>query len=72
LHTVKVFPGSQPDPPASGLGVHKKQGEDTAGTAESSWPKGYPILYGVMVSTQSSGKKKQEGTFRVMAFFFPS
>ncbi|KAK4824954.1 hypothetical protein QYF61_021642 [Mycteria americana] len=34
LHTVKAFAASHPTPPASRLGVHKKLGGDTAGTAD--------------------------------------
>ena len=34
LHRVKAFAASHPTPPASRLGVHKKLGGDTAGTAD--------------------------------------
>ena len=34
LHRVKAFSASHPTPPASRLGVHKKLGGDTAGTAD--------------------------------------
>ena len=34
LHTVKAFPASHPNPPASRQGVHKKLCGDTAGTAD--------------------------------------
>ena len=39
-----------PHPPASRLGVQKELGGDTAGTADSNWPKGYFISYDVMLS----------------------
>ena len=34
LHRVKVFAASHTALPASRLGVHKKMGEDTVGTAD--------------------------------------
>ena len=34
LHRVKAFSAPHPTPPVSGLGVHKKLGGDTAGTAD--------------------------------------
>jgi len=33
-HRVKAFSASYPTPPVSGLGVHKKLGGGTAGTAD--------------------------------------
>jgi len=50
LYRVKAFSASHITPPASGLGVHKKLGVDTAGTANPNWPKGYSIPYDVMLS----------------------
>ena len=40
-------------PPARRLGMHKKLGGDTAGTADPNWPKGYPIPYVVVLSNKS-------------------
>ena len=42
-HSVQVFSASHAAPPASGLGVHKNLGGDTARTADRSWPNGYAI-----------------------------
>jgi len=40
--------------PVSRLGVHKKLGGDTTGTADPNQQKGYSILYEVMLSKKSS------------------
>ena len=49
LDRVKAFAASHTTPPARRLGVHKKLGGDTAGTADPTWPKGYSIPYGIML-----------------------
>jgi len=54
----KHFPASHTIPPVSRLGVHKKLAEDTAGSADPNWPKGYSIPYDIMLSIQSQWKKK--------------
>ena len=53
--------------------VHKKLGGGTAGTADPSWPKGYSIPYGIMLTAYKDGERRRKGrTFGVMAFVFPS
>jgi len=42
-------------PPNSRLGVGKKKGADTSGTADPKWPNGYPIPYDTMLSNKSWG-----------------
>jgi len=49
LHSIKASSASHTAPTASGLRVHKELGG--AGTADPDWPKGYSILYGIMLST---------------------
>ena len=56
LNKVKAFSASHTAPPVSRMGVHKKLGGDTAGTADPNWPKGYPLPYDVIHSKQSSGR----------------
>jgi len=50
LHSVKAFSASHPLSPARRLGVHKKLGGDTAGTADPNWPKGFSIPYDITLS----------------------
>ena len=69
LHSVKGFSAPHPAPPASRLGVHKKLGGDTAGTADPKWPKGYPTSYDAAIK---AAEKEKGGMFRVMVFVFPS
>jgi len=45
-------------PPVGGLGVHKKLGGDTSGTADPNWPKGYPTPYDVILSNNQLGKEE--------------
>jgi len=47
----------------SRLEVGKKLGGDTAGTNDSKWPKGYAVLYDVMLSNKSWGNEKGEGVW---------
>jgi len=49
-YTVKASSASPTTQPANGLGVHKKLGGDTAGTADPNGPKGYSIPYDIMLS----------------------
>jgi len=54
LHRVKVFSAPHTTgPPASRLGMNKKLGGDTAGTADPSGPKGCPIPCDVMLSNKT-------------------
>ena len=57
LRSIKAFSVSQPAAPASRLGVHKKLGGATAGTADPNCPKGYSILYNVMLRNKTEGVK---------------
>jgi len=50
LHSVKAFSASHAALPASRLGVHKRLGGDTDGTADPKRPQGYSIPYSVMLS----------------------
>lgn len=52
------------------LGVHKDPGGGTARTADSDWPEGYLIPYGIMLSNDTAVKKEELGTFVVMTFVF--
>jgi len=40
------------------LGFHKKLGGDTAGTADSNWPKGYSIPHDITLNSKSWGKEE--------------
>jgi len=39
--------------------LNKEQGRDTARTADPSWPKRWPIPYGVMLSNNSFAEKNE-------------
>lgn len=54
-------------PPASRLGVDKNLEGDTAGTADLSWPKGYPIPYNVMFSNKLGGSFSKVAVARWLA-----
>ena len=54
-YSVKAFSASHTIPPVRRLGVHKKLGGDTAGTADPNWPKGYSIPYDVMLNIKLGG-----------------
>ena len=70
---AKAFSASHPTPPARRLGVHKKLGRDTAGTADPTWPKGYSIPYGSCSVYKAGGRRRKGGgIFGVMVFIFPS
>jgi len=71
LHRAKVFSASHSTPPASGLGVHEKVGGDAAGTADPNWPKWYSMLYDIMLSIESWGRKKEGGGFWLDGFCLP-
>lgn len=59
-------------PASEGLSMHKELGRDTARTADPDLPKGYSILYGIMVNIKNWGKEEKKGwTFGVKAFVFP-
>jgi len=64
LNPVKAFSVPYAAPPMSGLGVGRKLGGDTAGTADPSQPKGCPILYDVVLSSKSWGKGGGRGDMR--------
>ena len=73
LPSIKAFFASHTASPESRLGVQKKLGGDTAGTADFSWPKGYPRPYHVVFSNKSWRKEEwRRGPFGVTAFAFPS
>ena len=57
LHSIKAFYFSHAAPPVSQLGVHKKLGGDTAGTADPNRPKGYSRPYDVTISNKTWGKE---------------
>lgn len=69
---TKAFSTSQTVLPVRQLGVHKKLGGDTAGTAESKGSKRNSTIYGVMLSIFSCEKNNTCGTLSVMTFAFPS
>ena len=50
LNRVMACSASHPTPPTSRLGVHKKLRGNTAGTADSNWPKGYSMPYDILLS----------------------
>lgn len=62
LHRAKDFSVSHAALPTRRLGMHKKLGGVTARghSQDSNRPKGYPITYGIMLSSKS-GRKKEEG-----------
>lgn len=72
LHIIKAFSAYHLSPPVSGLGMHKKLWRDRAGRAGRSWPQGYPIAFGIMLSIYLGEEGKKGGTFGVVAFVFPS
>jgi len=41
--------------------MHKELGRDTARTADPDLPKGYSILYGIMVNIKKWGKEEKKG-----------
>jgi len=55
LHAVNAFFTSRTALPVRSLGLLKKLGEDTTGTADPNGPKGYPIPYDVKLSNKSWG-----------------
>ena len=60
-HRVKAFCASHTALPASRLGVHKKMGGDTAGTADPNCPKGCSIPYDIMLSSIKLGEEEGRG-----------
>jgi len=48
----------------------KRLGGDTAKTPDLNWPEEYSILYDVILSNKSGGRKEEGGTFVVTAFVF--
>jgi len=66
-----VLCASHTAPPVSRLGMQKKLGGDTAGTADPNRPKGCSIPYDVSSAHKAGGRRKR-WTFRVMVFVFPS
>lgn len=52
--------------------MHKKLGKDTAETADSCWPKGYPTPYGPCSACKDGAWRKKGGTFEMMMFVLPS
>jgi len=52
------------------LGVGKRLGGDTAGTADPNGPKGCSTPYDIMLSHKRWGKRGGGGTFKAVAFVF--
>lgn len=51
-------------PPVRKLGVNNRLGRDTAGTADTNWPKAYSILHGIMLN-QTTGERQWPAAWRL-------
>jgi len=68
-YQVKAFSAPHTTPPASGLGVHKKLGGDTAGTTDQ---KDSPYCMTSCSAFKAGGRRRKGGKFGVMVFVSPS
>ena len=60
-YSVKAFSVSHTVLQWSRQAVDKRLGGDTAGTADSSWPGGYPMPYDIMLSNRNWTKGGEKG-----------
>lgn len=61
LQKVKALSATHTTLPESRLGIHRKLGWDTGGTAEHNWPKGGYIPYNVILHNKSWGRRRKWG-----------
>jgi len=59
LDNIKVFSACHTVLPANRVRVHKKLRGDTSGTVDLNRPKGYPIMYDIILSKNSAGRRRK-------------